>query len=76
MLSVLRFTDSDYSFGISVSSKSSYDGVCVAHLFIVLGCVVYLCFVSLRLVSCVPSVASVSGLSNNSLSRRFSLTFI
>jgi hypothetical protein len=38
-------------------------GVRIAHLFSFLSYIVFLCFVSLRPVSCVPSVASVFGLS-------------
>ena len=94
MLSVLRFTDSDYPF-----SKSSYPHVLVGgficyvfylylfayykwyqqHLDLHIGsppflvgsvfvifltfCVMYLCFVCLRPVSCVSNVASGCGLS-------------
>jgi hypothetical protein len=41
-----------------------YCGVRIAHLFnVLLCCVVVFCYVCLCLVSCVPNVASVSGLS-------------
>ena len=37
--------------------------ICIAHLFSFLCCVMFLCFVCLRPVSCVLNVARVSGLS-------------
>ena len=39
-----------------------FDTVGIAHRFSFLLCVVFLCFVGLRLVSCVSNVTSVSGL--------------
>ena len=44
------------------SSPVFYE-VRVAHLFSFLCCAVFMCFVCLRSVSCVPCVASVYGLS-------------
>ena len=52
-----------------IVSAPVFVGVCVAHLFSYLCCVVY--FVCLCPVSCMPNVANVSR-----LSLRFSLTFI
>jgi hypothetical protein len=48
----------------------------VAHLFSCLCCVVFLCFVCLRPVCCVPKVAYISGLSGLDCHIRVSLTYI
>ena len=41
----------------------AYTNTIVDHRFSFLCCVVFLCFICLRLVSCVPHVVSISGLS-------------
>ena len=46
-----------------LDSPLIFAGVRFAHLFNFLFCVVFLCFVCLRPVSCVHNAASVSGLS-------------
>jgi hypothetical protein len=46
-----------------MGSPPVFGGVCVAHLFSLLCCVAFLCFAYFNPVSCVPNVASISGLS-------------
>ena len=47
----------------SLGSPAGFGGVCVAHRFSFLCCVYFCSFVFIRAVSCVPNVASFSGLS-------------
>jgi len=54
----------NYCAEISQNAPPVFGGVRVAHLFCFLCCVVLLYFVCLCPVSCVPNVASVSGLPN------------
>ena len=59
-----------------LGSPPVFGGVSVPHLFSILCCVVFLCFICLHPVSYVPNVASFSGLFILTLPLRFSLTFI